>query len=205
MSAHGPANPGPAGLVALAMACFTFYAIHTGKVEGSAAPLLGIWLLGGFVVQVIVGVMELNHGNILGGNIFTFFSAFFMLVTGLELIFKFFAAQNGWALDARIDGWAWGALAIALLTWTPGYFKSPLSLLAVVLALDIAVPVVALMDLGILGHGWHAVSGNFLGIAGIFGLYTAWGVVLNTVYGRTIIPLGAPLVKDAPAGTSVAK
>jgi len=192
---HAPANPGPAGLVALAMACFTFYAMHTGKVDSSAAVLLGIWLLGGFVVQVIVGIMELNHGNIVGGNIFTFFSAFFMLVTGLELIFKFFAAQNGWSIDARIDGWAWLALAIALLTWTPGYFKSPLSLLACVLALDIAIPVVAFMDMGILGHEWHAVSGNFLGIAGIFGLYTACGVVLNTAFGRTIIPLGTPICK----------
>jgi hypothetical protein len=186
------------------MACFTFYAIHTGKVEGSAIALLGIWLIGGFVVQVIVGVMELNHGNVLGGNIFTFFSAFFMLVTGLELIFKFFAVQNGWKVDARIDGWAWLALAIALLTWTPGYFKAPLSLCAVVLALDVAVPVVALMDLAVLGHEWHVVSGNFLLIAGIFGLYTAMGVVLNTVFERTVIPLGGPIIKPKAVGTSAA-
>ncbi|GAB6180990.1 GPR1/FUN34/YaaH family transporter [Desulfotomaculum defluvii] len=201
---HGPANPGPAGLVALAMACFTFYAMHTGKVEAGAVPLLGIWLLGGFIVQVIVGVMELNHGNIVGGNIFTFFSAFFMFVTGLELIFKFFAAQNGWTLDTRIDGWAWLALSIALVTWTPGYFKSPLSLLLAVLCLDVAVPVVAFMDMGVLSGTWKVVSGNGLGLAGIFGLYTAWGVVLNTVYGRTIIPLGKPLVQEkAPTSASM--
>lgn len=199
---HGPANPGPAGLVALAMACFTFFAVHTGQVEGSCIPLLGLWLLGGFVVQVIVGVMELQHGNVLGGNIFTFFSAFFMLVTGMELIFKFFAAINGWQIDARIDGWAWLALAIALLTWTPGYFKAPLSLLGVVLALDVAVPVVALMDLEILPHSWHAISGPALLIAGIFGLYTAAAVVLNTVFERTIIPTGSPLIKPKPVSQS---
>ncbi|WP_027363272.1 acetate uptake transporter family protein [Desulfotruncus alcoholivorax] len=202
MSQGHAANPGPAGLVALAMACFTFYAVHTGKVEATCIPLLGVWLLGGFIVQVIVGVMELNHGNVLGGNIFTFFSAFFMFATGGELIVKFLAGVYKWpALDARIDGWAWLALAIALVTWTPGYFKSPLSLLAVVLALDIAVPVVALMDLGVIGHEWHAVSGNFLLIAGIFGLYTSTGVVLNTVFERTIIPLGGPLVKPKSTAT----
>lgn len=196
---HDFANPGPAGLVALAMACFTFGAVHTGQVDHSCIGLMGIWLLGGFIVQVIVGVIELKEGNILGGNIFTFFSAFFMFVTGLELIFKFFAAQNGWKMDARIDGWAWLALSIALLAWTPGYFKSPLSLLAVVLALDVAVPLVALMDLK-----WippvTMVSGTFLYIAGIFGLYTGTAVVLNTVYGRTLLPTGSPLIKDkAPA------
>ncbi|MTI85948.1 MAG: hypothetical protein FH756_19145 [Firmicutes bacterium] len=208
MSSGHAANPGPAGLVALAMACFTFFAVHTGQVEGSAIPLLGIWLIGGFVVQVITGVMELQHGNVLGGNIFTFFSAFFMLVTGLELIFKYFAGINGWAIDARIDGWAWLALAIALLTWTPGYFKAPLSLLGVVLALDVAVPVIALMDLTWLPRSLHMVSGPFLLIAGLFGLYTAAAVVLNTVFERTVIPTGGPLIKPQPVphgGTGTSK
>lgn len=200
---HDFANPGPAGLVALAMACFTFGAIHTHQVDHSAIPLLGIWLIGGFVVQVIVGIIELKEGNILGGNIFTFFSAFFMLVTGLELIFKFFAGVNGWKIDARIDGWAWMALAIALLAWTPGYFKAPLSLLAVVLALDVAVPLVALMDLKWLPSSLTKVSGTALFIAGAFGLYTATAVVLNTVYGRTLIPTGSPLIKEsAPHGAA---
>ena len=201
MSQGHAANPGPAGLTALAMACFTFYAVHTGKVEATCIPLLGIWLLGGFIVQVIVGVMELNHGNVVGGNIFTFFSAFFMFATGAELIFKYLAIAYKWpAMDGRIDGWAWLPLAITLICWTPGYFKSPLSLLAVVLALDVALPLVAFMDLGILPAQWHIVSGNFLLIAGIFGLYTAAGVVLNTAYERTILPMGGPLVKPkAPA------
>ncbi len=192
---HAAANPAPAGLVALAMVCFTFYALHTGKVDSSATILLALWLFGGFVIQLIVGIMELNHGNILGGNVFTFFAAFFMLVTSLELFFKYFANLNGWAFDARIDGWAWAALAIALLSWTPGYFKSPLSLIITVLLIDIAVPVIALMDLGILGHAWHAVSGYSLGLAGIFALYTAAGVVLNTHLGKTVIPMGSPWIK----------
>lgn len=202
---HKPANPGPAGLVALAMACFTFFAVHTGQVEGSCIPLLGIWLIGGFVVQVITGIMELQHGNVLGGNIFTFFSAFFMLVTGAELIFKFFAGLNGWPIDSRIDGWAWMVLAIALLTWTPGYFKAPLSLLGVVLALDVAVPLVALMDLNWVSHSMHAVSGPALLIAGIFGLYTAAAVVLNTVFERTVLPTGSPLIKPRPALSNTGK
>ncbi len=201
---HEFANPGPAGLVALAVACFTFGAVHTHQVDHSCIPLLGIWLLGGFVVQVITGVIELRDGNILGGNIFTFFSAFFMLVTGLELIFKFFASVNGWKIDARIDGWAWMALALALLMWTPGYFKAPLSLFAVVLALDVAVPLVALMDLKWLPGSLTMVSGTALYIAGIFGLYTGAAVVLNTVYGKTVLPTGSPLIKPTPAPHGVA-
>jgi len=58
------ANPAPAGLVALAVACFTFYAILTGKVDGTAAPLLGCWIIGGFVVQLIVGLIELMEAQL---------------------------------------------------------------------------------------------------------------------------------------------
>ncbi|OAT85536.1 hypothetical protein A6M21_05835 [Desulfotomaculum copahuensis] len=184
------------------MACFVFYALLTGKVTAGVSPLMGIWLLGGFVVQLCVGLIELKEGNSTGGNVFTFFSAFFMLVTGLELILKFFAATNGWKIDARIDGWAWLALAIALTTWTPAYFKSPLTLCAVVVALDPALWIISLADMGAIARTPVPIAGVFLLIAGIFGLYTAAGVILNTEFGRTILPLGAPLIKPAPPSTT---
>lgn len=199
MAEHGSgwANPGPAGLVALAMACFTFFALFTGKIEGSALPLLGIWLIGGFVVQVIVAVIELKEGAIVGGNVFLFFSAFFMLVTGLECLFKFWASTKGVAVDARIDGWAWTVLAVSLLLWTPAYFKSPLVMSLLVLALDIAVPVVALKDLGVIDPViGSAIAGWFLLIGGIFGIYMAAGTVLNTAFGKQVLPLGAPIIKS---------
>ena len=120
---HGWASPAPAGLVALAVACFTFFGVLSGKVDHSCIPLLGCWLLGGFVIQIIVGIIELMEGNTTGGNVFTFFAAFFMLVGGLEFFVKFAAHIQAWQIDTRIDGWAWSALAIALLLWTPAYFK----------------------------------------------------------------------------------
>jgi succinate-acetate transporter protein len=193
---NGWANPGPAGLVALAMACFTFFALFTGKVDGTALPLLGIWLIGGFAIQVIVGIIELKEGSILGGNVFLFFSAFFMLVTGLECLFKFWMGTKGITLDARMDGWAWLALAIALIFWTPGYFKSPLAMILCVLSLDIAVPVIALKDLTIIPAAIGApLAGIFLLLGGIFGLYMAAGTILNTTFGKQVLPLGSPWIK----------
>ena len=82
-------SAGPAGLVALAVACFVFFALLTGRVEHSAIPIMGLWLIGGFVIQLVTALLELREGNMLGGNVFTFFSAFFMLVTGVEMLFRF--------------------------------------------------------------------------------------------------------------------
>jgi succinate-acetate transporter protein len=82
----GWANPAPAGLTALAIACFTFYALLTGKVELTALPLLGAWLLGGFIVQIVVGIIEYKEGNLIGGNVFTVFAAFLCLPVELRCL-----------------------------------------------------------------------------------------------------------------------
>lgn len=200
MSEHkGWANPAPAGLVALAVACFTFYGVLTGKVDHSCIPLLGCWLIGGFVIQIVVGVMELLEGNSTGGNVFTFFAAFFMLVGGLEFFVKFMAHVNAWPIDARIDGWAWSALAIALLMWTPAYFKAPLILTIAVLALDVAVPIVALMDLKVISHAWAPVAGNALMVSGILALYISSAIIINTAFEKEILPMPGPLVGPGTA------
>jgi len=202
----GWANPAPAGLVALAIACFTFYALLGGKVDHSAIPLLGIWLLGGFVVQVIVGLVEMRTGALTGGNVFVVFSAFFMLVGGLEFLFKYFAGINGWAFDAGIDGWAWLVLLITLVLWTPAYLKqSPLIMSLCVLALDLGVFFVAFMDLGILARTYSSAAAICLLFSGIFGLYVASAIILNTAFERTVLPMPGPILGSKPAYEQVSK
>jgi succinate-acetate transporter protein len=189
-------NPTPAGLVALAVACFCFFALLSGKVTHDALPLLGIWLLGGFVVQLVVALIDLKGGNTTGGNTFLFFSAFFMLVGGLEMITKFLMATNNIALDARIDGWAWLVLTIVVMLWTPAFLKTPLVLSLIVFALDISLPFITLMDLGILSKSFAVIPAWGLLIAGIFGIYLSAAMVVNTAFGREVYPMPGPIIKD---------
>lgn len=188
-------NPTPAGLVALAVACFCFFALLSGKVTGDAIPLLGIWLLGGFVVQFVVALIDLKNGNMTGGNTFLFFSAFFMLVGGLEMILKFNMANNNILLDARIDGWAWLVLTITLFLWTPAFFKTPLILSLLVIALDVALPFITLIDLGILPKSYAVIPAWFLLIAGILGIYLSAAMVVNSAFGKEIYPSPGPIIK----------
>ena len=189
-------NPTPAGLVALAVACFCFFALLSGKVTHDALPLLGIWLLGGFVVQLVVALIDLKGGNTTGGNTFLFFSAFFMLVGGLEMITKFLMATNNIALDARIDGWAWLVLTIVVMLWTPAFLKTPLVLSLIVFAFDISLPFITLMDLGILSKDFAVIPAWGLLIAGIFGIYLSAAMVVNTAFGREVYPMPGPIIKD---------
>ena len=87
---HSFATPGPAGLGALAVACFGFGAAFLGLVKPGGLPILAAWLFGGCLVQYTTAVMELKDHNITGGNVFLFFAAFFMLGAALSTLAKFF-------------------------------------------------------------------------------------------------------------------
>lgn len=198
MSEHnaGWAAPGSAGLVALAVACFTFYAILSGTVEATGAPILGIWLFGGFVVQIVVALIELKNGHLTGGNVFLFFSAFFMLVGAFGFTFKYFAAINGWPVDTTMDGWAWLPLWITLILWTPAYLKeSPAVMSIVVLLLDVAVFFVTFMDMGVVAHSYAPIASYFCFAAGIGSIWVSSAGILNAAFGKTVIPMPGPILK----------
>jgi succinate-acetate transporter protein len=199
MSGHGDgwANPAPAGLVALAVACFIFYALLSGTCKAPGClPLMGCWLIGGFVVQVIVGVIELKEGALTGGNVFLFFSAFFMLTGGLEMFVKYFAILNKWPLDATIDGWAWMALFIALLLYMWAYYKQSTTVMGLLLIiLTIGVGFVTFIDLGWMSGAYKPYAAYCLLMSGILGLYQSGAIILNTAFGKTIMPCGGPLMK----------
>jgi len=183
------ANPTPAGLIALAVACFCFFAMLNGFVEPSAMPLIGCWLIGGFIVQVVVALVDLKGGNSTGGNTFLFFCAFFMLVGGMAMFLKYGGITSGAPLDARIDGYAWAALTIAMLLWTPAFLK-PFSLLSlIVLALDVALPFITLIDLRILPASFAFVPAYALLIAGLIGIYLSAAIVVNTALGKKLYPV----------------
>lgn len=193
---HSFANPTPAGLIALAIACFTLFALLTGKVPHEALPILACWQFGGFITQIITAVIELKDKNIAGGNVFTYFAAFFMLTGGLESITKYLLSTTGLPFSAAVDGYAWLVLAIATTLLTPAYLAGSSILFLGLICADVAIWAVALMDLGVISHHVGApVAGWFLLFLGIIGLYLAAAVVLNTVFKRTILPPGKPLVK----------
>lgn len=188
-------NPTPAGLVALAVACFCFFALLTGQVEKSAMPLLGCYLLGGFVIQIVVALLDLKSGNAAGGNTFLYFSAYFMLVSGIEMLLKYYSP----GLDTRIDGFAWLALLLVVALWTPAFFKSPGLLFIIVCVLNIAVLCIVVSDLKIFSADVSSVFGYIAGIAllicGIIGIYLSAAIVVNNTFGKTVLKNPPPFYK----------
>lgn len=198
---HSFASPGPAGLGALAVATFGFGAVFLGKVGLGGLPLLAAWLIGGGIVQYTTAVIELKDRNITGGNVFLFFSAFFMFGAALSVIAKFFMHQYGMTPLTYVEGWCWMAGAGFLTIVTPAYLKGPKTLFFIVVFLDIALWIIAGLDLGIFPAGLKPVVGYLLIGSGVLALYTAGAVVNNTAFGRTVMPLPAPFSETLPLKT----
>ncbi|MEG1632887.1 MAG: hypothetical protein RR314_02425 [Oscillospiraceae bacterium] len=203
MEHHG-ASPGPAGLVAFAVACYTFFGLFIGFVPPEGLPLLSAWLLGGFVVQIIVAGKELDHGELLGGNVFCFFQGFFMLTGAMSCFMKWLCPILGVAYDVRVEGLGWGACTLALVLWTPAYFKKANGTFSLAIVFtDIALILISLKDLGfIAGKPVATVIAFCLLIAGTLGIYVASAVQLNTAFEKTVLPLLPPLIKTKAAKAS---
>jgi len=183
---HSFATPAPAGLAALAVACFGFGAVFMGKVDLSGFPLLAAWLIGGCLVQYTTAVMELKDHNITGGNVFLFFSAFFMLAAAISVFAKWYsisfifvpkAAKE--AMDAAMA--AAGVADVKMLT--------PEQLTAAKAGIGKAVGAMVAKMVYIEGWMWMAGAG-FLTVvtpayakSGLFALVVAVDIVLWMIVG----------------------
>lgn len=195
---HTFVNPGPAGLGALAVACFGFGAVFTGKVGLGGLPLLAAWLIGGGIVQYTVAVMELKDHNMTGGNVFLFFAAFFMFGAALSVISKYLMLSGilgSVKPESMVEGFCWMAGASFLTAVTPAYLKSPLPLFLLVVLLDVALWMIVGLDMGMLEASLKPIVGYLLYVIGWIGVYLVAAIVNNHIFGRVILPTFGTIVK----------
>lgn len=193
---HSFASPAPAGLAALAVACFGFAATFLGMVTVEGLPLLAAWLIGGCLVQYTTAVMELKDHNITGGNVFLFFAAFFMLAAALSTISKFFMIKFGMKPAVHVEGWMWMAGAGFLTIVTPAYARASSLFFTIVVMVDAILWMLVGLDTGWYGDptivkpiiGWGLV------VVGWIGIYFAGAGTCNAVYGKQVYPIPKPLI-----------
>lgn len=187
------------------MATTIFYALLTGKVTPDGYGVVGLWLLGGFVVQTIVGMLELKMGNTGGGNTFLWFSGYFMLATGSVYLLEYFAHICGWHVDLRVEGWCWIGISIVMWLMYPAFLKTMPLLVAVLITLmNAAAPFIAGLKLGLLDKSIYApIAGNMIGIVALLSFYSAACIINNTIFGRQILPFPGPIIKSNPVKSGI--
>jgi succinate-acetate transporter protein len=189
------ANPAPLGLAGFGLTTVVLSSINAGWVKGDTPGLLAVvvplaFAYGG-VAQILAGFFEFKNGNTFGTVAFTSFGLFWWWYA-----FLLWTAGAGWikppaANAVGVTLLMWGVFT--LLMWI-ATFRANFVLWTIFLLLWITFFLLAGGDLG-MGSGWHTAGGWVGVVTGADALYLAFAEVTNSAFGRTVIPVGGPILK----------
>jgi hypothetical protein len=108
-----------------------------------------------------------------------------------------FPSVFGMTLDGKVEGFAWSACTLALILWTPAYFKTSNGNMGLLVAFtDVSLVFLSLKDLGLVsGPVVNAMIAWPLLVAGLIGIYVSAALQLNTAFGREVFKLLPPIIK----------
>ena len=188
------ADPGPLGLAAFALTTFVLSFFNAGLAPASGEPIVfGLAFAYGGLAQILAGMWEFRTGNTFGAVAFTSYGAFWLSFFAFALWFEKLLPGK----DPGVAGHAVGLYLIAWGIFTAYMFIASLRTTAAVAAV-FALLAVTFIVLGIGNVGGTAdviKAGGYIGIVtAVVAWYASFAVVVNSTFGRTImpvVPLGA--------------
>ncbi len=186
------ANPGPAGLMVLAFYLGALWPVATHQAPHQMANVLIALGFAGGIVQFTAGVIDLKNGEIMTGNIMLAFSAFMWLG-----FWEFLGKSLGFIPENTtiVDGWVFIIMGILMSGFTIGHLKAPKIAFWFMIFTDIFFLSAGLFFLTMKGILW-VIAGWSLPFVIFTILWTVFGIVLNGVFGKTVIPMGKPFITD---------
>jgi succinate-acetate transporter protein len=192
-----PADPGPLGLAAFAGTTFVLSLINSGLVGdkthpgGGLLPLVAALALAyGGVAQFVAGLWEFRTGNTFGAVAFCSYGAFWI---------SFFFIVQSVASNAPAEVfsglglylWMWGIFTVYMFIAS---LRTSGAVAVVFLLLAITFIVLGIGNSALAGT-LHVTNGTiklggYLGIiTAIAAWYASFAAVLNSTFGRTVLPL----------------
>lgn len=183
------AEPAALGLIGLAVAALVLASADLKLVSNVPSKSLMIpWILFfGATAQLIAGAMEFRRNNIFGATVFSVY-AMTMYSIALTVFFTTSTVVNQGNLAHYAYGLI-GILAFSLIATIASLMTNKV-LFAILIAVDLAVAL-------LIPHYLYEMSaqpaGVFLLLTSILSFYAAAAVLLNTMAGKTVLPVGTPL------------
>ena len=183
-----PADPGPLGLNCFALTTFLLSLVNAGLIPAVSAG--HVWLTSALVfggaAQIMAGLWEFKTRNIFGATAFISYGSFWVSLA-LLVIFK----KNGLIADTDMTlilAWFLTAWTIFTFYMWIGSFATNKALATVFTLLIITF---ILLDIGHFGNpAWNRAGGYFGLATAICAWYTSAAGILNSVYGRVVLPVG---------------
>jgi hypothetical protein len=183
------ANPAPLGLMGFGMTTVLLN-VHNAGFCALGSMILAMGIFYGGIAQIIAGILEYHKGNTFGMTAFTSYGLFWLSLVGLLTIPEFtgFNRPGDTAMGAYL--FMWGVFTFLMFIST---LKKNNALQFVFISLTILFWLLAL------GHFIDPVFtqiGGYEGIiCGLSAIYLAMAEVINETYGKTIVPVGKPLIR----------
>lgn len=180
------ANPGALGLGGFALTTFLLNIVNAGLIsKDNLGMVLPVGIFYGGLAQFCAGMWEFKRGDTFGATCFSSFGAFWMGVALMILL-----ENTGVIPTVPREG-----MAVLFIAWGIFTAYATIASLKVNRAVtSIFVTLVILFFLLAAGE-WNATVHKIAGYEGILcaliAWYTAAGVLINTLFGRDVLPLGA--------------
>ncbi|MDD4802206.1 MAG: acetate uptake transporter [Syntrophomonas sp.] len=185
------ANPSPLGLLGLAMVTLVASTQKLGITSGVAYIIPWAIFLGASA-QFIAGMMDFKHNNTFGATAFCGYGFFWFAVGMTWWMQTTGTIGKGADFDLHQLGFAFLGYFIFTMYMTVGAMGANKVLFIIFALIDLLFLGLFMSTLGWGGEFWHELAAySEMGIA-IFSFYGSAATVLNTHYGYTVLPIGAP-------------
>lgn len=181
------ANPAPLGLLGFGMTTVLLN-LHNAGIFELNSMIMGMGIFVGGIAQILAGVQEWKKNNTFGATAFTAYGSFWLSLVALWLIPK---TSFGAAYKSSEDGVAWYLLMWGLFTLFMffGTLRLNRVLQTIFASLTILFFLLAISDFT--GNAQLRVFAGYEGIfCGLSAFYGCVALVLNEVYGKTVLPMG---------------
>jgi hypothetical protein len=179
------ANPAPLGLTGFALTTWMLSMVNAGWFTGDSVPMVlaSAFAFGG-TAQFFAGLMEMPRGNTFGFVAFCAYGAFWWTFALFVEFFKAPAAFVGWWLLM------WGLFTFYMWIGTLALNRA---LQWIFLVLWVTFALLGFGDL--FGIAVLKTAGGYGGlITALLAFYLAAAEIINETHGRTVLPIGAPVV-----------
>lgn len=170
-----------------------------GNIPPPAGPFIGAFCGVTVIGFVTLGVIAFRRNDILTGTLDIVFG---IVISGGAMWWAIGAAFVGPANMAAMGGWLFLVIAIIVFLFLPAFARVNALMFFNMVLLCICFGFAsgwswAGMPPPALPGGWLAVAGGWMLLAfAIIMLYFGWSVLTNTIYARTVVPMGPPLIRS---------
>ena len=179
-------NPAPLGLLGFGMTTVFLNLANAGIIP-LTSMIMGMGIFVGGIAQLFAGIQEWKKNNTFGAVAFTGYGSFWITLVAIWVMPKMGIAEPA---DANSMGWfltLWGLFTLGMFV---GTFRLSVALQFVFGTLLLLFILLAIADFSG-NHQIKVVAGYEGLICGLSAIYTSLAQIINELYGKELMPLGA--------------